>query len=117
MKNKMYIWKKKFCRKKNTKMYYLTGDWKWETHSRKHLRIYLLFPTIWKSILASSFNNVLKVCNIKKQPPGVFCKKGVLKNFSKFTGRRLRPEAFNFIKKETLALLLVTYTNICVIYL
>ena len=50
--------------------------------------------------------------------PEVFCSKGVLRNFAKFTGKRpcqglffnknaglrqLRPEACNFIKKETLA--------------
>ena len=39
----------------------------------------------------------------------VFCKKGVLRNFAKFSGKHLRqsfflqPEAYNFIKKETLA--------------
>ena len=32
-----------------------------------------------------------------------FCKKGVLKNFAKFTGKHLCQEACNFIKKETLA--------------
>ena len=45
--------------------------------------------------------------------PEVFCKKGVLKNFTKFTAKHLgqslfffyicRPQACNFIKKETLA--------------
>ena len=47
--------------------------------------------------------------------PEVFCKKGVLGNFAKFIGKHLcqnlffnkvaglRPEACNFIKKETLA--------------
>ena len=44
--------------------------------------------------------------------PEVFCKKGVPRNFAKFTGKHLcqilfliscRPEACNFIKKETLA--------------
>ena len=47
--------------------------------------------------------------------PEVFCKKGVLRNLAKFTGKRqrqslffnkvagLRPEACNFNKKETLA--------------
>ena len=29
-----------------------------------------------------------------KQPPDVFCKKGVRKNFAKFTGRRLRYTLF-----------------------
>ena len=36
--------------------------------------------------------------------PEVFCKKGVLRNFAKFTGKHLRthrPQASNFIKKET----------------
>ena len=46
--------------------------------------------------------------SIQKQPPEVFCKKDVLRNFAKFTGKQslflnkvadLRPE--NFIKKET----------------
>ena len=43
--------------------------------------------------------------------PGVFCKKGVLENFIKFTGKHLcqslcnftKKEACNFIKIETLA--------------
>ena len=47
--------------------------------------------------------------------PNVFCKKGAFKNFTKFTGKHLRqslflnkvaglkPQACNFIKKETLA--------------
>ena len=40
--------------------------------------------------------------------PEVFCKKGVLRNFAKFTGKHLCQslfliEACNFIKKETLA--------------
>ena len=37
--------------------------------------------------------------------PEVFCKKGVLRNFTKFTGKHLRQSLFfnNFIKKETLA--------------
>ena len=33
----------------------------------------------------------------------VFCEKSVLRNFANFTGKHLRPEACNFIKKETLA--------------
>ena len=37
--------------------------------------------------------------------PEVFCKKVVLRNFAKFTGKQLcqRPQACIFIKKETLA--------------
>ena len=34
--------------------------------------------------------------------PEVFYRKGVLRNFAKYTGK-YRPEACNFIKKETLA--------------
>ena len=45
----------------------------------------------------------------QKQPPEVFCKKGVLRNFAKFTGKHLCQSLFfnkvagacNFIKKET----------------
>ena len=32
--------------------------------------------------------------NLKKQPPEVFCKKGVLKNFAKFTGKQLCQSLF-----------------------
>ena len=43
---------------------------------------------------------------IRTSRPEVFCKKGVLRNFTKFTGKHLcqslLPEACNFIKKETL---------------
>ena len=44
--------------------------------------------------------------------PEMFCKKGVLRNFAKFTGKHLcqslffnscRPQVCNFIKNETLA--------------
>ena len=42
---------------------------------------------------------------IQKQPQGVHYKKGVLRNFAKFTGKHLcsEPQACNFIKKETQA--------------
>ena len=45
---------------------------------------------------------------VQKQPPEVFCKKGVLRNLTKFTGKHLCqnlffPQACNLIKKETLA--------------
>ena len=51
-------------------------------------------------------------CPTRSSRPEVFCKKGVLRNFAKFTGKHLchiffliscRPEACNFINKETLA--------------
>ena len=38
-----------------------------------------------------------------QKPPEVFYKKIVLRNFVKFKGKHLRPEACNFIQKETLA--------------
>ena len=41
-----------------------------------------------------------------KQLPEVFCKKCVVRNFAKFTGKHLRPEGCNFIKNETLAQML-----------
>ena len=51
------------------------------------------------------------MCNEQKQPPEVFCKKGILRNFAKLTGKNLcqslsfnnvAGEACNFITKETL---------------
>ena len=46
----------------------------------------------------------------KKQPPEVFCKNGVLRNFAKFTGKHLYHSLFFnkvaglfFCKKETVA--------------
>ena len=51
------------------------------------------------------FSIRLPVCwlpyTIQKLPPEVFYKKGILKNFAKFT-RKHGCEACNFIKKETL---------------
>ena len=41
--------------------------------------------------------------NNRSSRPEVSCEKGVLRNFTKFTGRHLWPEACNFMKKETLA--------------
>ena len=39
----------------------------------------------------------------QKQPPEVFCKKVVLRNFAKFTRKHLcQSQACNFIKNETL---------------
>ena len=52
-----------------------------------------------------------KYLTTRSSRPDVFCKKGVLRNFAKFTGKHLcqslffncRLEACNFIKKESLA--------------
>ena len=58
------------------------------------------------------FHRILKKARQhQKQPPEVFCKKRFLRNYAKFTGKPLcqslffssRPQACNFIKKETLA--------------
>ena len=43
--------------------------------------------------------------------PEVFCKKGVFRNFTKFTGKHHCQSLCNFIKKETLAL--VFYFEFC----
>ena len=53
------------------------------------------------------YNSVFKLRTGQKQPPNVFCKKGVLRNFAKFTGKNLCQNLFfnkncNFTKKETL---------------
>ena len=39
-------------------------------------------------------NGALFEWNIQKQPPEVFHKKGILKNFAKFTGKPLYPSLF-----------------------
>ena len=51
-------------------------------------------------------------CKYRSSHPEVFCKKGVLRNFVKFTGKHLcqslfsiKIQACNFIKKEALALM------------
>ena len=57
-------------------------------------------------------SKMLSLANNRSNRPEVFCKKGVLRNFAKFTEKHLcqslffnkvaRPEACNFIKKEIL---------------
>ena len=84
------------------------------------LRVLKLFR---KNLVDSSVQNyVIKVAqmstepitfSVPKQPPEVFYKKGILKNFSKFIGKHLFQSLFfnkvvglqacNSIKKETLA--------------
>ena len=61
--------------------------------------------TIYWGIFVKFGSNI-----IRSSPPQVFCKKGVLRNFTKFKGKQLCPEsllnkvaACDFIKKETLA--------------
>ena len=54
-------------------------------------------------------NFLLLICSLQKQPPGLFCKKGVLRNLAKFTGKHLCQRPFfnkvagqvcDFIKKS-----------------
>ena len=52
--------------------------------------------TYWECAQRRSGNG----CN-QKQPPEVFCKKGGLRNFAKFTGKHLRQRLF-FKKKKSL---------------
>ena len=56
-------------------------------------------------------NQIENHCNERSSRPDVFCEKGVLRNFAKFTGKHLCQSLFinkvaggacNFIKKETL---------------
>ena len=54
----------------------------------------------------------VRLCTLQMQPPEVFCKKGVLRNFKRFTGKHVCQNLFfnkvvgclasNLIKKETL---------------
>ena len=52
----------------------------------------------WSFVLFSSLGRFVKqnqkVCKWKKQPPEVFYKKGVLRNFPKFTGKHLCQSLF-----------------------
>ena len=49
----------------------------------------LLFCFHWTAICNGSLRNRPISDPIQKQPPEVFCKKGVLRNFAKFTGKHL----------------------------
>ena len=49
---------------------------------------------IWPSLACDfGFSNIVKLF-LQKQPPEVFCKKGVLENFTKFTGKHLCQSLF-----------------------
>ena len=56
----------------------------------------LLFHRTW-----TKFSQSIQL--FRSSHPDVFCKKYVLRNFTKFTGKYRKPETCNFIKKETLA--------------
>ena len=71
-------------------------------------------------------SNVWHFLKGRSSRPEVFCKKGIIKNFTKFTGKHLcqrlffnkvaglRPGTCNFIKKKTLAQ--VFYCQFCEIF-
>ena len=60
------------------------------THSCSNLEGQIVFI---KQIKSLSIHHLQKF-TIQKQPPEVFCKKGVLGNFTKFTGKNLRQSLF-----------------------
>ena len=72
-----------------------------------------IFVSIYKSIVCahSLYLQEVFICKCGRSRPEVFCRTGVLKNFTKFTGITpvpeylffIRPQAGNFMKKETLA--------------
>ena len=88
--------------------------WLWTIKCR--LGIYLLGSAVtkFKGILGYSTLEMINGKNFQKQPPEVLCKKDVLRNFGKFTGKHLClrlffnkvaglwPEACNLIEKESL---------------
>ena len=72
----------------------------------------VIIPTLFPITVSLRQNCLTSVLwNLQKQPPEVFCKTGVLRNFAKFTGKQLCWRLFfnkvagpcNFIKKESLA--------------
>ena len=52
---------------------------------------YSLFSMI---ILDSNWNDPLLECTVRSSRPEVFCKKGVLRNFTKFIGKHLCQSLF-----------------------
>ena len=84
---------------------------KWKIFSTKFLSLYDLIHFHIESLLHFQKKSAI----IKNSQPEVFCQKGVFKNLANFTRKHLcqsiffnnaaglRPEAYNFIKKETLA--------------
>ena len=84
----------------------------------EHLWWLLLKTTIkerfhWSSVVSpTSASDFLTNFKYRSSPPEVFCKKCVLKYFTKLTGKHLRQSLF--IKKETLAQ--VFYCEVCKIF-
>ena len=87
----------------------------WDIHTRSHIyRSYILkyfLPLHLRYFSDSVYAYLLLLlCIYRSSRPEVFCKKGVLRNLTKSTGKHLCQSLFlkacNFIKKETLAQLL-----------
>ena len=51
--------------------------------------------------MAASDSGFYILCSLRSSRPEVFCRKSVLRNFAKFTGKHLC-QSFLFIKKETM---------------
>ena len=66
-----------------------------------------------RTVFIVNFEHLLTTQSLQSSRPELFCKKGVLRNFAKFTGKHL-PQACEFIKKESLAQ--VFFCEICEIY-
>ena len=47
-----------------------------------------------KDFLGAECFSCTKIFSVKKQPPEVFCEKGALRNFTKFTGKHLCQNLF-----------------------
>ena len=83
-----------------------------KSHFESQLLIYQFSIKIFKSIFKNIFKSIFKSCIFKSSHRRSSPRKGVLRNFEKFTGKHLRQSLFfnkvadqacNFIKKETLA--------------
>ena len=82
-------------------------------HLLKYLRMATLGCSVTRILLRIQWYRTLHflvVESIRSSRPEVFCKKSVLRNFTKFTGKHLcqslfifSPKTCNYIKKETLA--------------
>ena len=76
-------------------------------------RFLSVFPKFLKKIVLITFNFFKSFALQRNSRPEVFCEKGVLRNFARFTGKLLCQSVFfnkvagaaacNFIEKETLA--------------
>ena len=90
--------------------WHFSRSWEIRKHKHKIHYIYASFDCCSSIEVRGIFLNISKALDRvlhegRSSRPEVFCKKVVLRNFAKFTGKQLcqRPQAYIFIKKETLA--------------